>query len=156
MSARRTFRAFRRATVSLVVSLRLLVMIFAIVTSPLGFSLSTCHCSACECTPSDDGGCCCSTPTTSCCSATSCCSDEGCDNDESIADCECGPCHCELGLSVEPVAMPGINDAAKPIADTSLEITEAIQSEHSEVRMPELAVPLPSQNFHAMHCRWLI
>lgn len=162
MDAKRTFRTIRRTATSLAVPLRVLVMAFAIVFSPLGFSFSVCQCLPCECSLSEDVscGCCCTESVQTNCCSTSCCDGVDCDdfgeNEGSECSGNCTLCHCDMGLAVNPEELPGINDAAKPVLDVPSKSFEPIQAWRSSSHRVDRSKVLLTQDFHALHCRWLI
>ena len=154
MDAKRTFQLIRKATCSIAASLRVLVIVLGITLSPLGISFSTCQCSACECSQLESGCCCDDSPPSSCCSSDGC--RITCNDEESHSSCECDPCQCDLGIAVEPVSMPKIVDATKPILTTPPEFPEPVPTGQSRpVQIDRFEVAWDS-DLHAIYCRWLI
>ena len=154
MDGRHTFRLIRKATCSIVASLRILVIVLGITLSPLGISFSTCLCSACECSELESGCCCDNSAPSSCCSSDGC--RITCDDEESHSSCECHPCQCDLDMAVAPVSMPWIVDAEEPVSITPLEFPELIPGDQSNLIQIDRTEVSLSYNLHATYCRWLI
>lgn len=154
MDTKRTFQSIRKATCSIAVSLRILVIVVGITMSPLGISFSNCHCSACECSELESGCCCGDSAPSSCCSSDGC--RITCDDEENHGSCDCDPCQCDLGIGIDPVSIPGIVDAAKPISIAPPEFSELIPTIRSSlISIDRFKVSLNS-DLHATYCRWLI
>ena len=175
MDANRTFRSIRKAAHSVVETLRVFVIMFAIAFSPLGLSINACQCFGCECSQTDDGACPCSHPEIdSCCSSGNCSSSGCCDPSsfrttasilvDSTQDldagkecgCDCHDCHCNVGIAVDPIALPGINDASKPILDFEPEVLETLPTPQLSQLHHELPSAVVVQQFRVIHCCWLI
>jgi len=160
MNAKRTFRKIRRTALSLMATLRVLVMAFAVAFSPLGFSFSACHCLPCECSAAENVscGCCTDSVVTTCCCSTGCCDHGESEDSECPIDCALCQCQCEcdMGIAVDPVEMPAINDAAKPTLDTATEFVEQVHTLRSSSHHVDRYEVLLAQEFHALHCCWLI
>ena len=131
MGARHTFQLIRKATCSIMASLRILVIVLGITLSPLGISFSTCLCAACECSELESGCCCDNSPPSSCCSSDGC--RITCDDEENHSSCECHPCQCDLEIAVAPVSMPWIVDAAEPVSIAPPEFSELIPTVQSSL-----------------------
>lgn len=154
MDAKRTFQLIRKATCSIAVSLRILAIVLAITLSPLGISFSTCQCLACECSQLESGCCCDDSPPSSCCSSDGC--RTTCDDKESHSSCECDPCQCDLGITVEPVSIPKIVDAAKPFLIAPPEFSEPVPTDQLSLTQIDQFECSRDSDLHVIYCRWLI
>ena len=154
MHAKHTFQLIRKATCSIAVSLRILVMVLGITLSPLGISFSTCECSACECSELESGCCCGDSAPSSCCSSDGC--RITCDDEENHGSCDCDPCQCDLGIAVDPISMPRIVDAEGPSLIPPSEFSEPIPTIQSSLVQIDRFEVTQNFNLHATYCRWLI
>jgi len=151
MFAKQTIQSIRKATCSIAVSLRVLVLVFAMVLSPLGFSFSTCHCSAHECGELENGVSADSSPC--CCCSTDCGSSE---SDTEGRSCECDPCNCDFGIAINPILIPKIVDAAKPISISAPDFLEPITTHQPSLRQVDRHRVSLTSNLHAVYCCWQI
>ena len=153
MFAKNTFNSLRKTSCSIAAWLRVLAITVAIALSPLGFSFSTCQCSACDCSELESGSCGIELAPCRCCSSGGCGTSPN--DEERKVSCECLPCQCDLGIAVDPTPMPGTVDASKPISN-SADYAELISPAKSGcLLIVRCKVPL-TFNIHTVYCRWLI
>jgi hypothetical protein len=61
-----------------------------------------------------------------------------------------------LGIGIDPVSIPGIVDAAKPISIAPPEFSELIPTIQSSLVQIDRFEVTQNFNLHATYCRWLI
>ena len=143
-----TIRKLTKALQPLGLNLRVAVIVIAMAFSTIGVTFQQCQCTACECNQNAQS-CCSSEATDSCCNCK-------CDCGTSDCSCSCVYCKCVLGIDVEPISLPQINNSVKPIVfTTTISLTSPKLFLLASVRPDR--TPVTSQtHIHALHCRWLI